>query len=306
QQEKGPSQFWDELAELEDRGLLSIVRRDEVPKENPLFSAMEDRRHWPPPARIGVEDDLFPQGWGSAADAVVSNEVRVDSLLQDLSADERAAAETLIAGHQRDLSLIAAAQAGEAAPEPEVPDILSATACVRLENGDIEAWDLIRPLPERPTAARRIGTEVHRIIEERSRGISPYPDETELDEPSEVTEPSVISRMLTRFNELGYADRTIARLPSGEPMIELPFAMKKDGKIIRGRIDAVYETEEGGLEIVDFKTGKHFEKPEGADQLDIYSEALQSMLASPSSQVEQTYLFLDRQSRLAHELDSEL
>ena len=81
----------------------------------------------------------------------------------------------------------------------------------------------------------------------------------------------------TRFDELGYAERTIARLPSGEPMIELPFTLKKGDRIIRGRIDAVYETDDGGLEIVDFKTGKRFEKSEDeADQLEIYAEALHS------------------------------
>jgi DNA helicase-2/ATP-dependent DNA helicase PcrA len=135
---------------------------------------------------------------------------------------------------------------------------------------------------------------VHRIIEEKSRGISPYPDESELDEPSEVTEPSVIGRMLKRFEELGYADRAIARLPSGEPMIELPFSMKKDGKIIRGRIDAVYETDDGGLEIVDFKTGRPIEDSDGADQLDVYVEALAHGLEGAGGRtVERRYLYLD-------------
>ena len=295
--EKGPSQFWDELAELEDRDLLTIVRRDELPKENPLFSAMEDRRHWPPEPRIGMDDELFPQGWGDAADRVVSGDVTIESLLEELPGDEKVSAETSSERHRRDLALIAAAHQGEAPVEPRVPDIISATSLVRLENGDTTAWALARPLPEHPTSARRIGTEVHRIIEEKSRGISPYPDEHELDEPSEVTEPSVISRMLARFNELGYADRTIATLPSGEPMIELPFALKKGGRIVRGRIDAVYETEDGkGLEIVDFKTGRRFEKSEGADQLDVYAEALRSMLPPDSTiDIEQTYLFLGPQ-----------
>ena len=292
--EKGPSQFWDELAELEGRGLLRVVRRDDMPEENPLFEAMEDRREWPPPARVGVEDDLFPQGWGSAADAVVSGQMTVESLLADLTPEERIAAEELIAGHKENLSLIAAAEPAEAPKEPQVPDIISATSLVRLENGDITAWDLVRPLPERPTHARRIGTEVHRIIEERSRGIAPFAAEEELDEPSETAEPGVISGMLARFEELGYADRKIARLPSGEPMIELPFAMKKDGRIIRGRIDAVYETDDGGLEIVDFKTGRRFEKKDGTDQLDLYADALQHQGSiRGGAEVERTYAFLD-------------
>jgi DNA helicase II / ATP-dependent DNA helicase PcrA len=275
--EKGPSQFWDELAELEEQGLLTVVERAEMPEENPLFRAMEDRRAWPPPARIGVEDDLFQNGWGSAADGVVSGETTVESLLAELSPEERASAEWFIASYKQDLSLIAAAEPPEPPAEPEVPNIISATNLVRLENGDITAWDLVRPLPERPTVARRIGTEVHRIIEEKSRGISTFPAEEELDEPSEVTEPGVISQMLERWRELGYADRKIATLPSGEPMIELPFSMKKDGRIIRGRIDAVYETDNGGLEIVDFKTGRRPAEDDQSDQLDVYKSALESV-----------------------------
>lgn len=194
--------------------------------------------------------------------------------------------------------MIAAATAAQAPAEPKVPDIISATSYVALENGDVEAWDLIRPLPSRPTYARRLGTEVHRIIEERNRGISPFADETELDEPSAMPppgrdgEPSRIQQMIARFEELGFADRTIATLPSGEPMIELPFVMKTEsGQIIRGRIDAVYETEDGGLEIVDWKTGTEFEAKAG-DQLEIYRGALAAAGVPGSDSLKISYAFL--------------
>jgi DNA helicase-2/ATP-dependent DNA helicase PcrA len=238
---------------------------------------MEDRRQWPPPARVGVDDELFSNGWGSAADAVVAGEMSVESLLETLSPEERATAEQSMEANSRDLAVIAAAARPDLAPEPEVPPILSATSYIRLANGELTAWDLARPLPERPTTARRIGTEVHRLIEERSRGMSPFPDEHELDEPGKYAHPSRISQLMKRWEELGYSDRTIARLPSGEPMIELPFALKKEGRIIRGRIDAVYETDDGGLEIVDFKTGRPVEHGKPGDQLDVYADALRSI-----------------------------
>ncbi|HEY7875958.1 MAG TPA: 3'-5' exonuclease, partial [Actinomycetota bacterium] len=278
---KGPSPFWSELESLVEEGLVDVVRRDELPEDNPLFEAMEDRRAWPPSARTGVDDTLFGEGWGSAADAVVAGTTTVASLLESLSPDERAATESLMASASHDLSVIAAAAVREAPSEPEVPSILSATSYVRLQNGELTAWDLARPLPDRPTAARRIGTEVHRLIEERSRGMSPFPDEHELDEPGAYTPPSRIGQLMRRWEELGYADRTIARLPSGEPMIELPFALKKDGRIIRGRIDAVYETDDGGLEIVDFKTGRTPAEGDDADQLAVYRDALASLSLAP-------------------------
>jgi DNA helicase-2/ATP-dependent DNA helicase PcrA len=271
--EKGPSQFWDELEPLAERDLLTVVRKDEKPAENPMFEAMESRREWPPPARAGTDDRLFVDGWGVAADSIVDGATTIDSLLDKLSADERTTAAALIAEHEQDLSMIAAAVTPPAPAEPDVPEIVSATRWIALQNGDVTAWDLVRPLPERPTIARRIGTEVHRLIEERNRGISPFANEHDLDEPGAHTEPSRIGQLLERWKELGYADRTLARLPSGEPMVELPFAMKKDGRIIRGRIDAVYETDDGGLEIVDWKAGSGASKPDG-NQISLYVEAL--------------------------------
>jgi DNA helicase-2/ATP-dependent DNA helicase PcrA len=294
--EKGPSPFWNELAELSSGSLVEIVERAEQPERNPLFDAMEDRRKWPPVARAGIEDELFRQGWGNAADEAVSGEPTVQSMLAELTDDERAATEALIEGHKRDLDVIAAAAVREAPIEPTVPDILSATSLVRLNKGEITAWDLIRPLPERPTAARRVGTEVHRLIEETSRGVSAFPEETELDEPSEMSEPSRLGEMLARFREV-YGERRLATLPSGDAMVELPFALRRDGRIVRGRIDAVYETDDGGLEIVDFKTGRRFEKKDDeADQLELYGEALRALGLDGGRAVTLTYAFLGEDS----------
>jgi RecB family exonuclease len=76
-------------------------------------------------------------------------------------------------------------------------------------------------------------------------------------------------------------------------MIEVPFTLKKDGMLIRGRIDAVYETDDGGLEIVDFKTGRRFERSGEADQLEIYAEAMKALgLVEEGQPLKLTYEFL--------------
>jgi DNA helicase-2/ATP-dependent DNA helicase PcrA len=201
-------------------------------------------------------------------------------------------ADTSVAEHERDLNVLAAAIQPAVPIQPEVPDMISATSYVSLEKDELTAWDLVRPLPRRPTAARRIGTEVHRLIEERSRGMAPFPEETELDEPSGITVPSRMTESLERW-KAKYGERRIALLPSGEPMIEVPFTLKKDGLMIRGRIDAVYETDDGGLEIVDFKTGRRFESSEKADQLQVYADALRSLgLVRDGQPLILTYEFL--------------
>lgn len=300
---KGPSEFWDDLEVLEDKGLLEVVERDEMPGENPMFEAMEDRRVWPPEPRIGRDDPLFGDGWGPAADRAVADTAAIGELMTAMTSEERARTEELIAAHEQDLSLIAEAATREAPAEPSVPEIISATSFVRLAKADLTAWELVRPLPDRPTDARRIGTEVHRLIEELARGVSPYADETDLDEPSKHTEPGVIDTYLNHFEASGYAERPLAKLPSGELMVELPFTLRRDGHIIRGRIDAVYEGEDGGLEIVDFKTGMRFEVDEQHDQLTVYRDALAANGLLPENKsVKLTYLFLDGEPPLTRVL----
>ncbi|MEA2453175.1 MAG: ATP-dependent helicase UvrD/PcrA [Actinomycetota bacterium] len=291
---KGPSEFWEDLEGLEEQGLLEIVRRDEMPAENPLFDAMEDRRVWPPEPRIGKDDPLFGEGWGSVADRAVADDATTAELVAAMAPADKARTEELLAAHNKDLDLIAEAMKTEAPAEPALRDIISATNFVKLRKGETNAWTLSRPLPDRPTDARRIGTEVHRLIEEKARGISPYPEEEELDDPSKSTEPGFIEDLLGHFEASGYAERPFAALPSGELMVELPFTLKRDGHIIRGRIDAVYVDDDGGLEIVDFKTGKRFEVDDEHDQLAVYKDALDANGLLPDGKpVRLTYLFLD-------------
>jgi DNA helicase II / ATP-dependent DNA helicase PcrA len=292
-QPKGPSPFWDELAALEEAGLVECVERADAPEENPLFRAMEDRRRWPPEARIGTDDELFPEGWGAAADAVVAGDTAVESLLGDLPDDERAEAERLVAAFEDELQVIAAAIAPQRPAEPKVPDFVSATSQVRLGKREIGPWSLVRPLPERPTQERRLGTEIHRLIEERSRGMAPFPDEAEMDEPGQVGGDDLRVELMAHWEASGYGERTLAVLPSGEPMVELPFTLQRDGRFVRGRIDAVYEAP-GGLEIVDFKTGRRFEVDEEHDQLALYAEALEANgLIPEGAEVTLSYVFLD-------------
>ena len=298
---KGPSEFWEDLEGLGEKGLLTVVRRDGMPDANPLFDAMEGRRVWPPVARAGLDDALFPDGWGAAADAVVSGERTVESLLSGLEGADRQACDALIAQHGHDLEVIAAAMAPTVAAEPVVPDIVSATNFVALAKGEKTAWHLVRPVPEHATGSRLLGTEVHRIIEEKQRGIAPFPDESELDEPSEVGRTEVVGSMVAHF-ETEYGDRTVATLASGEPMVELPFTLRVEGQIVRGRIDAVYETEDGGIEIVDFKTGRRF-KPHDEDQLALYAAAMKALGLLPDGKpVRLTYAFLDGEAPVTREL----
>ena len=302
---KGPSEFWDDLETLADEGLLEIVRKDPQPTENPMFDAMEDRRVWPPVPRIGLDDELFPQGWGKTAEMFTSGELSIEDLTAGMSDDERAEVDALMEAHRTDLTMIAGAAPADGRTAPGVPDVVSATSLVRLRSGEMTEWDIARPLPQRPTVQKRIGTEVHRLIEEKARGLAPYPEEEELDEPEKVTDQAVVQELLENFRSSGYAEREPATLPSGEAMIELPFTMRHGDKLVRGRIDAVYTTPGGGVEIVDFKTGsrKPYDTIGDEDQLALYAAALRANgLVESGAEVKLTYLFLDGEPPLTRVL----
>jgi DNA helicase II / ATP-dependent DNA helicase PcrA len=293
---KGPSLFWEELDGLHEGGLVDVVARAEQPPDNPLIGALEDRRAWPPEPRAGADDPLWPRGWGAVAEDVLEGRVPFESLLADANAPDGAAALELLARTHADLELI---ERGRAAAEPArpLPDILSATTYAELESKALDPGRLSRPLPTRPSPAARLGTEIHRLIEERARDDHPawtmYPEEAELDEPQARDGRGEVAEKLARWNALGFDRRTVARMPSGEPMIELPFTLRIGDRIIRGRVDAVYETDDGGFEIVDVKSGGRFE-PGDDDQLAIYARALDANGLLPEGRpVTLTYAFLD-------------
>ena len=109
--------------------------------------------------------------------------------------------------------------------------------------------------------------------------------------PGVHVETTRLSELKSSFVRMGYPDRTLARLDSGEPMAELPFVLKVGDRLVRGRIDAVYELPGGGLEIVDFKTGAEVERP-GIDQLRIYAAALALLGVMPQGPLRLTYAYL--------------
>ena len=74
-------------------------------------------------------------------------------------------------------------------------------------------------------------------------------------------------------------------------MAELPFVLKVGSRLVRGRIDAVYETDDGGLEVVDFKTGGRVEFA-GVDQLALYAVALSRLGVGFRGPLTLTYCYL--------------
>ncbi|MGW1013844.1 UvrD-helicase domain-containing protein [Streptomyces termitum] len=140
-----------------------------------------------------------------------------------------------------------------------LPPYLSASQVLRLaEDPDGFAQELARPMPKPPQPAARRGTRFHAWVESRFEELPlPFlgPDELpggeEFAGEPEITDERDLEELKAAFARTPYAHRTPYRL-------EVPVHLTLAGRVVRGRIDAVYrDPETGAYEIVDWKTSRH-------------------------------------------------
>ena len=117
---------------------------------------------------------------------------------------------------------------------------------------DDVALSLLRPMPEKPYRATRLGTVFHAWVEQRY-GVVGGSDELdadllELDDAGDPVDAEELARLQAVFEGSEWASRRPVEV---EREIHLPF----DGRIVICKIDAVYESG-GRYEVVDWKTGK--------------------------------------------------
>ncbi|MFG3504256.1 UvrD-helicase domain-containing protein [Streptomyces sp. NPDC047821] len=138
-----------------------------------------------------------------------------------------------------------------------LPPSLSASQLLRLAaDPDAFAQELARPMPRPPQPAARRGTRFHAWVEARFEelplpvpGPDDLPGEMDGDEP-EIADERDLAALKEAFERTPYARRTPHR-------VEAPFQLALAGRVIRGRIDAVYRDRESGTyEIVDWKTNR--------------------------------------------------
>jgi DNA helicase II / ATP-dependent DNA helicase PcrA len=154
-------------------------------------------------------------------------------------------------------------------------------------------WSVVRPLPRRASAAAQLGTQIHRWIEERAGRqlvlLEPEPEPV-VDPGREgdggAVGPSVAEGLRASFLASPYAELDPRK-------VEAPFVLAVGGRIVRGRIDAVYERD-GYLELVDFKTGR---RPAPGDagatvQLDLYALAALDAWGAAAPALRTTYCYL--------------
>ncbi|HVT64668.1 MAG TPA: ATP-dependent DNA helicase [Mycobacteriales bacterium] len=172
-----------------------------------------------------------------------------------------------------------------------VPPRLTTSQVVALaRDEDAFAAALARPVPVRPQPQARRGSRFHQWVE----GLYNLAGAALLDPDDlpgagdEALSDAELADLQEKFLASGWAQRVPVK-------VEAPFEMVVGGRLLRGRIDAVYATGDGGYDVIDFKTGA---MPKGADfeaaalQLSIYRLAWADLAGVDPSGVTAGFLYV--------------
>lgn len=163
----------------------------------------------------------------------------------------------LVASWDRDLDALTAElrHARQGVTDVPLPTTLTASQLLHLAS-DPEGFarELARPMPRPPQPAARRGTRFHAWVESRFEELTlPMLEPEELPGgDAEIDDERDLEALKAAFERTEYAHRTPHR-------VEAPFQLALAGRVVRGRIDAVYKEGDGDTatyEIVDWKTNR--------------------------------------------------
>ncbi len=188
-----------------------------------------------------------------------------------------------------------------------LPSSLSATALMRLsEDPQAFAAELARPMPRPPSRAARFGTRFHQWVEHHFAGglSSGRIGQQQLIDPDDL--PDRADAGASGEHELRELCQQFAEGQFGETVpyaVESPFSLLVAGRLVRGRIDAIYELDgrptgdapAWRYRVVDWKTNQG----DTADplQLAIYRLAWAEVCQIPIDEVDAVFYYV-RSDRL--------
>ncbi|MGX1565634.1 UvrD-helicase domain-containing protein [Streptomyces sp. NPDC055506] len=196
-----------------------------------------------------------------------------------------------IASWDRDLDALTGEllRARDSVTEVTLPSSLTASQLLLLAaDPDGLAQELARPMPRPPQPAARRGTRFHAWVEARFEELTlPLLEPEELPGgEAEIADERDLEALKDAFDQTEYAHRTPYR-------VEAPFQLALAGRVVRGRIDAVYKEGDGEgatYEIVDWKTNRsHTADPL---QLAVYRLAWAEQQGVPLESVTAGFLYV--------------
>lgn len=176
-------------------------------------------------------------------------------------------------------------------PERELPSQLSVSGLVELaRDPDAAVQRLIYRLPTRPDPHALLGNAFHSWVQqfygaELLFDLGDLPGAAD----SDVGDPQELAALQQAFAASPWAARTPIA-------VEVPFEMPIGDTVVRGRIDAVFADPDGGVTVVDWKTG---EPPRGLEarrhaavQLAVYRLAWAALQGCPESSVRTAFYYV--------------
>ncbi|MGB2921145.1 MAG: PD-(D/E)XK nuclease family protein, partial [Mycobacterium sp.] len=176
-------------------------------------------------------------------------------------------------------------------PTPPLPTQLSVSTLVDLgRDPEAAAQRLHRRLPRRPDSQALLGTAFHEWVQryfqaEKLFDLDDLPGAVDADRQDR----GELEELQAAFAVSAWAART--------PLdVEVPFDMVLGGRVVRGRIDAVFADDDGGVTVVDWKTGEPPSTPEelqlNAVQLSVYRLAWAGLRGCPVSTVRAAFHYV--------------
>jgi DNA helicase-2/ATP-dependent DNA helicase PcrA len=224
------------------------------PGERPVVS--------PHTARIEAPDPLFEDGWDAAYRRTAHDPAWIESEYPDLARDVENKTQQLV---------LAAAELERPAPVTDSsPFVTSVTNLVALAECPLKfKWIHHDRLPRRPRMSAIRGTEFHKRVELHNLGIVSFDDQT----GTAATKTGSAGTAAATEIVDPWVSYTQSRFFDGRPvLVETPFEITMDGRMLRGKVDAVYQRPEG-WEIVDYKSGRSRESKSQLVQLQAYAVA---------------------------------
>lgn len=159
------------------------------------------------------------------------------------------------------------------------------------------ALNIRRPMPHARDEYSSRGTAFHLWVERHLRGNSIFDDE-DFDLLQPIEEDRTLEELKALWLKSEWADRQAHK-------VEVPFETVIAGTLVRGRIDAIYKSEQG-FEVIDWKTGSHTLDEDSAIQLAIYRLAWAKLAGVPVDSVSAAFHYVptgvtDRRSNLMSE-----
>lgn len=144
------------------------------------------------------------------------------------------------------------------------------------KNPEEFARNVRRPMPRARDEYSSRGTAFHLWIEKHLKGSSIFDDE-DFDLLAPIEEDRTLEELKAKWLSSDWATRTAFD-------VEVPFETVIAGTLVRGRIDAIYKTEQG-FEVVDWKTGSTVLDEDSAIQLALYRLAWADLTKTPVESV---------------------